>query len=88
MASGTRAAPGIGRAAPRAGRPPPGSRACAALAGAPTPYGRWDLRQMRIGITTYLKLAFSGMVMRALLLASASSNFTMSWSMLARASIR
>ena len=49
---------------------------------------RSTARQIRIGITTYLNVAFSGIVISAELFASASSIFTMSWSMLASASIR
>src|SRR5690606_10219985 len=45
-------------------------------------------RQILIGITTYLNAALSGLVISAELLASASSIFTISWSMLASASIR
>ena len=41
-----------------------------------------------MGITTYLKWLFSGMVISAELFASASSIFTMSCSMLVSASIR
>ena len=46
------------------------------------------LRQMRMGMTTYLKVLLSGMVSNAELLPSDSSTFTMSWLMLARASMR
>ena len=45
-------------------------------------------RQIRIGITTYLKPAWSGTVIRALELVSWSSTVTISWPMLVRASIR
>ena len=43
---------------------------------------------MRMGITTYLKLSFSGLVMRAELLLSAKSMRTMSWLILASTSIK
>ena len=43
---------------------------------------------MRIGITTYLKLSLPGMVIKAELLPSAKSTFTMSCDMLVSASIR
>ena len=54
---------------------------------------RWDGMargggQMRIGITTYLKPTCSGTVISALELPSESSTFTISWLMLASASIR
>ena len=46
------------------------------------------LSQIRIGITTYLKPAWSGTVIKALELVSCSSIVTISWPMLASASIR
>jgi hypothetical protein len=44
--------------------------------------------QMRIGITTYLNVALSGIVNSAELFPSESSKVTMSWPILAKASIR
>ena len=49
---------------------------------------RFWKHQIRIGITTYLKVAFSGMVNKAELFPSESSSLTISWSILLNASIR
>ena len=45
-------------------------------------------RQIRIGMTTYLKPSYSGLVISAELLASCRDTVTMSWPMLASTSIR